>query len=101
MMGSVNCIYETPCGWCSKWDKKCDRKIQAYAKTYSDELATRIDELNSAVDKVVSTKASICGRCGNSVIDTSSSVVRLKCLVSGRLHFHDDFCDCDTITAAN
>ena len=27
MMGTINCIYETPCGWCSKWDKKCDRKI--------------------------------------------------------------------------
>jgi hypothetical protein len=21
------CTYETPCGWCSKWDKKCDTKI--------------------------------------------------------------------------
>ena len=21
------CPYETPCGWCSKWDKKCDKKI--------------------------------------------------------------------------
>lgn len=21
------CPYETPCGWCSKWDKKCDNKI--------------------------------------------------------------------------
>ena len=21
------CQYETPCGWCIKWDKKCDRKI--------------------------------------------------------------------------
>lgn len=28
MMGTINCVYETPCGWCSKWDKKCDRKIQ-------------------------------------------------------------------------
>ena len=27
MMGTINCIYETPCGWCSKWDKKCDKKI--------------------------------------------------------------------------
>jgi hypothetical protein len=26
MIGTANCIYETPCGWCSKWDKKCDRK---------------------------------------------------------------------------
>lgn len=21
------CTYETPCGWCTKWDKKCDEKI--------------------------------------------------------------------------
>ena len=26
MTGTINCIYETPCGWCSKWDKKCDKK---------------------------------------------------------------------------
>lgn len=28
MMGTIECIYETPCHWCSKWDKKCDRKIK-------------------------------------------------------------------------
>lgn len=22
-----SCTYETPCGWCTKWDKKCDEKI--------------------------------------------------------------------------
>lgn len=27
MLGTMNCMYETPCGWCSKWDKKCDKKI--------------------------------------------------------------------------
>ena len=27
MIGTTNCVYETPCGWCSKWDKKCDKKI--------------------------------------------------------------------------
>ena len=27
MMGTFNCTYETPCGWCTKWDKKCDLKI--------------------------------------------------------------------------
>lgn len=27
MIGAINCVYETPCGWCTKWDKKCDRKI--------------------------------------------------------------------------
>lgn len=27
MIGTVNCTYETPCGWCAKRDKKCDKKI--------------------------------------------------------------------------
>ena len=27
MIGTIDCVYETPCGWCSKWDKKCDKKI--------------------------------------------------------------------------
>lgn len=27
MMGTINCVYETPCGWCSKWDKECDKEI--------------------------------------------------------------------------
>ena len=27
MIGTINCVYETPCGWCSKWDKKCDRAV--------------------------------------------------------------------------
>jgi hypothetical protein len=27
MVGTLNCIYETPCGWCSKWDKKCDNHV--------------------------------------------------------------------------
>lgn len=27
MIGTINCVYETPCGWCSKWNKKCDNKI--------------------------------------------------------------------------
>jgi hypothetical protein len=30
------CTYETPCGWCTKWDKECDRKIDK-AKKYTDE----------------------------------------------------------------
>ena len=24
---TMQCTYETPCGWCTKWDKKCDRTI--------------------------------------------------------------------------
>ena len=29
------CPYETPCGWCTKWDKKCDRKVGCEPKTRS------------------------------------------------------------------
>ena len=32
MIGTINCVYETPCGWCSKWDKECDKKM--YAKSH-------------------------------------------------------------------
>lgn len=38
MMGTLNCIYETPCGWCSKWDKKCDRKTKEAKFTSEDKL---------------------------------------------------------------
>jgi hypothetical protein len=24
---TIICPYETPCGWCTKWDKQCDKKI--------------------------------------------------------------------------
>ena len=23
---TMECYYRTPCGWCVKWDKKCDKK---------------------------------------------------------------------------
>lgn len=38
MMGTINCTYETPCGWCVKWDKKCDRKIGAYTTKIVEDL---------------------------------------------------------------
>lgn len=24
----IDCNYITPCGWCEKWDKKCDLKVK-------------------------------------------------------------------------
>lgn len=32
------CPYETPCGWCSKWDKKCDEKMP---KKYRDPIVIK------------------------------------------------------------
>lgn len=32
---TMQCTYSTPCGWCTKWDKKCDNKIsEPPAKPY-------------------------------------------------------------------
>lgn len=31
---TMQCTYSTPCGWCTKWDKKCDKKIGVAAKQY-------------------------------------------------------------------
>ena len=30
------CTYETPCGWCAKWDKKCDKKIGVFVNKVTD-----------------------------------------------------------------
>lgn len=24
---TMQCTYSTPCGWCIKWDKKCNKKV--------------------------------------------------------------------------
>ena len=55
MIGSVNCVYETPCGWCSKWDKRCDKRMppergqRAKARIY-DDYAGPLIEINGTVE---------------------------------------------------
>ena len=50
MMLGEPCRYTTPCGWCWKWDKKCDNKIgcekpsSPTSKSYAQEF---IDEIKS------------------------------------------------------
>ena len=36
------CPYKTPCGWCTKWDKKCDRK------PYKRGLRVKINPIDDA-----------------------------------------------------
>lgn len=59
MFGTMNCIYETPCGWCAKWDKKCDKKIghdndnkpqrglRANANIIDDVIGSELDDIRS------------------------------------------------------
>ena len=37
MIGTMDCVYQTPCHWCSKWDKECDRKIGLPIKYVNDD----------------------------------------------------------------
>ena len=41
MIGTINCVYETPCGWCSKWDKKCDNMCR---KCYARKTVPYVDQ---------------------------------------------------------
>ena len=45
------CTYETPCGWCAKWDKKCDRKIPERG------LRAKLNPVDDAIEP--------CGTCEN------------------------------------
>ena len=51
MVGSGNCVYETPCGWCSKWDKKCDKKIGIESPTKLATITTDIDVVTANIVK--------------------------------------------------
>ena len=50
MMGTMNCVYETPCGWCSKWDKKCDRKMLEKVNTVDKDIE-KAQDASKAVEK--------------------------------------------------
>lgn len=70
MTGTLNCIYETPCGWCSKWDKKCDKVIDS--KINSD-IDDPIDKSNCSHEWTLMTSNSttgriyICRKCGTTM----------------------------------
>lgn len=67
MMGTINCVYETPCGWCSKWDKKCDNKTSKEKPCFH----TWIEAKNlSYIDETGKPhKVYKCVKCGEEKID--------------------------------
>jgi hypothetical protein len=38
MFETINCTYKTPCGWCTKWDKKCTKQLHGRFGEILDEL---------------------------------------------------------------
>ena len=106
MIGSINCIYETPCGWCSKWDKECDRKIGAATQIMGGTVAVPEININGISGfcsaTAMSSKPKRCGGCNKTDgMCYTSNPPKVKCTITGRFHFYDDVCDCDTITATN
>ena len=56
MIGTINCVYKTPCGWCSKWDKKCDNKIpERGQRAKINPVDDVIDDIGESI-KVVTNK---------------------------------------------
>lgn len=106
------CPYATMCGWCSKWDKECDRKIGVATPTKIN--TKQFDENNSTVTKVqdisvsqtdsaltaVSSYPKKCGSClKTDGMWYASNPPQVKCIITGKFHFLNDDCDCDKITA--
>lgn len=42
-----SCPYELPCGWCTKWDKKCDKKIPERGQRVN------INPIDDAIDEPI------------------------------------------------
>lgn len=42
-----SCPYELPCGWCTKWDKKCDKKIPERGQRVN------INPVDDAIDETI------------------------------------------------
>ena len=104
MIGSINCTYETPCGWCSKWDKKCDRKIGTATPITGGTVAVPEISINDISGFVSATATSSnskkCGGCKKTdgMVYTSNPP-QVKCAITGRFHFYDDVCDCESTIA--
>lgn len=50
MIGIENCVYKTPCGWCSKWDKECDKKIHKPNESINDFSTLAVKKCASEFD---------------------------------------------------
>lgn len=64
MKGTDNCVYETPCGWCSKWDKECDKKVPGIVLGAPLADMLYCEEFGHKWDMFSATRASIIYRCG-------------------------------------
>ena len=61
---TMQCVYSTPCGYCAKWDKKCDKKIgcddekpqrglRAQGNTYDDDCPIPEGVIRKIIKEVI------------------------------------------------
>lgn len=90
------CPYATMCGWCSKWDKECDRKIGAATPTKIN--TNQFNENNSALTKA-DNFTKFCRDCSNGTGDVASiSSHPIRCGITGKCHTINDTCDIENTT---
>lgn len=68
---TMQCAYSTPCGWCTKWDKKCDKKIGCGTTNSKPQRGLRVkanmydDAMNPCINCVEHYKVfNLCAECG-------------------------------------
>lgn len=90
-----NCKYRLPCGWCDRQNKRCEMK-----KTSTLGTVTEIDTLEEHYATAISSKKKSCGSCDcTDGMAYTSIPPQVRCKITGRFHYMDDVCDCDTIAA--
>ena len=95
MIETGMCDYRTPCGWCSKWDKKCDKKIGT-----TTQINTKPFKENDAAITKADNFTKFCRDCPNGTCDNIAiSSHPIKCNITNRCHTINDTCDIkNTIT---
>lgn len=73
-----SCPYETPCGWCAKWDKKCDRKIGCDDEKPQRGLRVKGNFIEDSMDTRADTSRLYMSVLESAPIDPKSTVLQNK-----------------------
>lgn len=96
-MENKECKYRLPCGWCDRKNKKCELTAESSLAS-----VTKIDVNEKHYDTKLCSVTNRCGSCSHTDgMCYTSNPPQVKCTITGRFHFYDDVCDCNTIMATD
>lgn len=89
---SEKCKYELPCGWCDKFDKRCEFKlhIKPISTITPISLPTKKDDTKIGV----LTSVMRCGACIKAEHGLTFDSL-FRCTLTGEFHHADDMCNCN------